>query len=500
MGVIMEQRTANQTRKPIVKLVAATFGVGKTNHVKVGPEELSAFGALGCFEEKTPTQLRESIIKKIKSFEEVKALEKIKASAPEETKKRIDKMIDLMIRDEIDQKIENVINESAGRGHGSVLDQNAFVFEIEDLTRAATLQLCLPQYLAHLQQSLRRTNANRGYYLPPAVMESKESKLAIETLDAAFALCGEMVAAGIPEEDARYILPLYTRTNIQTIGNARELTHLHAMSEQWQVPSAVKGVVEAMIAEASAIAPKLFKRRETNYERLAWYPSAQLYSENMTMARIVDLTGNPERTKFILFHPNKEDIIRAVSNRDEAELANLKHMHNGGQIEGFLVPVSLAGFHQAIRQRTWDQSVESIFGAAIRGESVTPETIKRSPLAGKYSEQAKRMFILYVRLVASGASVGEAVGVIPHSTKLYDLIHVNGWNAIHSIGKRTCTEAQREIRVVANDIAAILKERGPAMADVIGPQGDVYGRCPERKPCGLCKKASNVQKKGEETA
>ena len=96
------------------------------------------------------------------------------------------------------------------------------------------------------------------------------------------------------------------------------------------------------------------------------------------------------------------------------------------------------------------------------------------------------MFDLYHRLITEGVPQQEAIGVIPHSLLIYDLIHVNGWNAIHSIGKRTCTEAQWEIRDVANAMAKILRKMNKVWERFVQPQGVVYGRCPERKSCGYC--------------
>lgn len=439
--------------KPIVRLIAITKGVKDEKFgPEFGPDELSAFGALACFKNETTTQL----------FKQYKHI-------PEMLKK----------------KKESVIKKSFGIGHGSVGDQNAFVFEIEGIPRAATLQLCLMPYLAHLQQSLRRAKA-AAYVLPEEIAESKMCEKTMRVLDCAFKLYEEMVCDGIPCEDARYVLPLYTRTNIQTLGNARELTHLLAMSERYGVPSVVKDIVRNMVKKASRIAPCLFNY--ASKETLAWYPAAQLYArKNETMKRVIERARYPEKTVFVSFLPPAETIIEAVKKRDEAELANLKHIHNGSAIEGFLVPMSLAAFHQAIRQRTWDHSVESIYAAVKRAKFVTPPTIKRSGYQKRYEEQTRAMLTVYKKLIQHGISEDEAIGVIPHSIVIYNLIHINGWNSIHSIGKRTCTAAQWEIRSIANDIASTIKKKNKALAPVIAPQGEIYGKCPESKPCGLCK-------------
>jgi thymidylate synthase (FAD) len=157
--------------------------------------------------------------------------------------------------------------------------------------------------------------------------------------------------------------------------------------------------------------------------------------------------------------------------------------------------MSLAAYHQAIRQRTWDQAVESIYDAVERKQYKLPPKVANSAYAQKYEDQVNRMFDLYWRLLEEGVDRSEAIGVISHALILYDLIHVNGWNAIHSIGKRTCTEAQWEIRAVATEMAKLIKQRNSTLGTIVGPQGQLYGRCPERKPCGACEGISNPPEK-----
>ena len=464
----MSLDTTRYRKKPSIKLTAMLKGhQNRKQKLKLKPDVIAAFAAMGCFEAHTPSELLIRISKA---------------------------MSDKKIR----KKIDAVLNNSFGRGHGAVADKSAFDFEVKGLPRITTLQLCQPQFLSHLQQSLRRVNVKSGYYLPDAFFDNPtfNTDEIFTVMNSAFLLYKEMTAGGVPEEDARFVLPLLTRTNIDTNGDARELTHLHGMNDQGEVPAVTKYIVNQMISKASKVAPLLFRRRESNYEPLAWYPSAQLFaSTNETMNKLIKEHGVPERTVFVSSVPSAETIMKAVKARDEAELANLKHIHNGGRLEGFLSPMSLAALHQAIRQRTWDQSVESIYDAAARGLFKTPPKIGNSQFAYKYAQQNGRMLELYLRLVEAGIPRSEAVGVMPHSLIVYDLIHVNGWNALHSIGKRMCTEAQWEIRSIARQIAKVIKEGNPALGAVMAPQGEIYGKCPEKKPCGACKNISNAPEK-----
>jgi len=461
--MVDEKRLDVILRKPEVRLLAATQGVA---HESISNDTLPVYSARACFTEETALALL---------VEDRKRL-----TLPEDDDK-------MLTPERLEKGIDGTLRETSGRGHGAVLDHSSFTFQIEDIPRVVTLQLCQPQYLMHLQQSLRRATASRGFYLPESISASPFLDRVVSTLDDAFALYDEMSAAGIPGEDARFVLPLYTKTNIVTTGDARELMNLHHMSRQEHMPTIVKDTVEDMIAKASDIAPHLMKERANNYEPLAWLPSCQLFApENQNMRGLILMQGD-DTTRMLGYAgiPMSEEAIRrAVEERNKADLANLKHIHFT-----FLAKMSLACLHQAIRQRTWDQSVESIYDAAGRGAFVTPPSVKaREDYRSRYDDMNKKMLGLYHVLVSDGVPQQDAIGVVSHALDVYDLIHINGWNAIHSIGKRTCTEAQWEIRHIAKEMARNIEKENPALGKYAKPQGITYGHCPEKKSCGLCAK------------
>ena len=428
------------------------------------PQTLSTAGALGCFEERSSTAL----------FDELLGLDETARSAKERT----------------------VLRNSFGRGHGSVGDQNCFIFSIENLPRLATFQLCLPEYLAHLQQSLRRAKASRGFYLSDAIKASRLADKANAILLQAFEFYEKAVKVGVPSEDARFLLPLGTRTNIQTSGNARELCHLWQMSQGKGVPLVVRAIVEDMILQTKLIAPYLFEDFGVNFESLAWSPAAQLYAPaNATIRLLIDRHSAQDGVIPLgwmspFSNSQLTNILdKAVGERSEAELANLKHLHFE-----FLAPMSLACLHQAIRQRTWNQSLESIYDAINRALSfenrgiVIPPSIKKFGLTKEYQKLHWLMLNLYKELIDNGIPKSESLDVVPHSLRIFDLLHINGWNALHSIGKRTCLEAQWEIRGVAWSMAKYIKHTLPALGRWVEPQCITYGKCPEVKDCGYYKR------------
>jgi len=376
-------------------------------------------------------------------------------------------------RTDYENRKENIFKETSGRGHGAVLDQSAFLFSIDNLTRASTLFLCEPEYASHLQQSLRVATAERGFYLPPN-LDSEAERL----MKKQFRLYETMQNNEIPPEDARFILPLYTKTTIQSLWDSRELMHLDSMSQRAGVPSEVRETVQQMMNLTREIAPHLMKNRETNYEILSWFPSSQLFAkENKTIENLISTHSDFAFLCYSGIDMSEESIKKAVEKRNEAELANLKHFHFT-----FIAPMSLACFHQATRQRTWNQSVQSLESAVRKGGYIIPPKISKSKFRGEYKDLNEESF----SFVRNYLNDPEFLGVLPHSLVVHDLIHINGWNAIHSIGKRTCTEAQWEIRKIATKISIKIKEIVPGLGKYSVPQGILYGKCPEKNSCGKC--------------
>lgn len=405
-------------------------------------QTISVAGALGCREQKSSAEI-------------------------------FDEMMELS-REKREEKEQRVLANSLKKGHGSVGDQSYFIFSIENLPRIATLFLCGAEYLSHLQQSLRIATADKGFYLPGGFSGTAEEKI----LRSAFELYEEMLEAKIPGEDARYVLPLYTNTNIQTAGDARELCHLWLMSRDPGVPQVVGHIVEEMLRLAKEKAPDLFD--QFDYERLFLRPSPMLFAEkNDIMDKVADAPFEIFGINVFYGENHLEEFLdekfteSTFKERDEALLGILKHIHFE-----FAFPASLAAFHQITRQRTWNLSVESIYTAVqdktIDRRIVIPPSIASSCFADRYRNLCALM------LNFSTLSPKEKmIGFAPHALSVYVLAHIDGWNALHSIGKRTCTQAQWEIRDIAVGMARFIRAKLPHLSRRIGPQCKVYGYCPE---------------------
>ncbi len=414
-----------------------------------GPEELVAYGANACIKRDDPLTIYKSHLaegRDISSF--------------------VDRVLDVTI----------------GSGHLGVLDQASFTFVIRNVPRLTTLFLVSPIYLSHLQQSMRSVEPY-GYYLPPSIVKSDLYESVKSEITRSIQLYYKLVKWGVPKEDARYVIPLYTVTNIQTTGNGREFTHLYLMSLDESIPTVTKLVVSKIWEILNMKFPRLFKNREVNMNRVRYYPALQLFNEESKIGKFVDVESisccEVELINYCM--PIKlppEELYRGVVLSDESLFSTLKLIKFM-----FAAKMSFAALHQAIRQRTWHHVTESIYEALERLEYVTPKSIIQKRLDKEYSYQVERLYDLYNKLIDHGIEKYDAVGVVSHAHVITDVFTIDGWNIIGALPLRRCLKSQWEIRKIANNISLHISMIDENLAKLSMPPCIVYGKCSERYPC-----------------
>ena len=146
-------------------------------------------------------------------------------------------------------------------GHLSVLEHVAFSFGIEGISRACSHQLVRHRLASYSQQSQRYVS-----HQEPFAAVTPDSIAAMPVLLQRFqgllaeihAVYGELLAAGIPAEDARFVLPNAAQTKLVMTMNARELLHFFQLRccrrAQWEI----RRLATAMLRLVKPVAPLLF--------------------------------------------------------------------------------------------------------------------------------------------------------------------------------------------------------------------------------------------------
>ena len=159
------------------------------------------------------------------------------------------------------KKQSAVLEQVLKLGHTSVIEHASFTFAISDVSRSLTHQLVRHRIASYSQQSQRYVNLNEpNYVIPPSIKKNKKMKKTYEeTMEAIWAHYNKLLELKIPAEDARYVLPNGTCTNIMVTMNARSLLNffelrccLHA---QWEI----RQLANKMLQEVKKVAPLIFK-------------------------------------------------------------------------------------------------------------------------------------------------------------------------------------------------------------------------------------------------
>lgn len=122
-----------------------------------------------------------------------------------------------------------------------LLDHVVYMFEIEEVSRVTTHQLVRHRVASYDQESQRFSAATReGAVTPPSVQSNATAMEAYDQgMKAVYEAYEKMVVAGVPKEDARYILPSAIKTKILMTLSAKALMHLvwqrTALQAQWEI-------------------------------------------------------------------------------------------------------------------------------------------------------------------------------------------------------------------------------------------------------------------------
>lgn len=164
-----------------------------------------------------------------------------------------------------DTEIRDMIKYAKEMKLSSVLDIPFFVFSIKDVSRSFTHQWVRYRIAAHMQQSLRfvdiDTKKSDWFVVPPSVSSrgAESISLYVKNQQNVAKSYKELIGNGVPVEDARFALPIGTKTHITTAMNCEELLHVFdqrcCVDAQWEIRNASF----ALMAAGLVISPVLFE-------------------------------------------------------------------------------------------------------------------------------------------------------------------------------------------------------------------------------------------------
>ena len=133
-------------------------------------------------------------------------------------------------------------------GHHSVFEHIYFTFKIEGISRACSHQLVRHRHCSFTQRSQRYCSEDGfSYVMPESIEEVDEFDGFSGFMEMVTENYRELVALGVPNEDARMVLPNACATSLYLSCNLRELIHICnerlCSRAQWEIRAMVKEMV-----------------------------------------------------------------------------------------------------------------------------------------------------------------------------------------------------------------------------------------------------------------
>lgn len=129
-------------------------------------------------------------------------------------------------------------------GHHSVFEHIYFTFKIEGISRACSHQLVRHRHCSFTQRSQRYCSEDGFKYVKPGTIGGLAFELDMSSVQNWYE---DYQNHGIPNEDARYILPNACATELYLSCNLRELIHICnerlCSRAQWEIRELVKEMV-----------------------------------------------------------------------------------------------------------------------------------------------------------------------------------------------------------------------------------------------------------------
>ena len=160
-----------------------------------------------------------------------------------------------------EDKVRSVLRTVISSGHLSTLEHASYTFAVDGVSRALTHQLVRHRLASYNQQSQRYVKFTDGLEVvkPESVTKDPEVEAVFDqAIEAAVSAYQKLLDAGVPAEDARYLLPNAAESKIVITMNVRELLHFFNLRccnrAQWEI----RDMAWRMLELARPTAPYIF--------------------------------------------------------------------------------------------------------------------------------------------------------------------------------------------------------------------------------------------------
>jgi thymidylate synthase (FAD) len=161
------------------------------------------------------------------------------------------------------EEVRKMVSRVRDAGHLSTFEHTMFSFGVSGVSRALTHQLVRHRHMSYEQKSQRyiKLKGVFEFVTPPSIQARPEVKAKYDALMVHISeFYAEALAAGVPAEDARFVLPNAADTQIVITANARALLDFFTLrscnNAQWEI----RELAFAMLRICKRAAPELFRK------------------------------------------------------------------------------------------------------------------------------------------------------------------------------------------------------------------------------------------------
>lgn len=180
-----------------------------------------------------------------------------------------DSPVNIYDKAEDEEKMLKLISRVISSGHYSTIEHIQVSFAISNVSRACTHQLVRHRHISFSQKSQRyvKEKGQFDYLTPPTIEKNPELKDKYNEFMGKIAdFYEELTNAGIPAEDARFILPNATSSSMVASLNLREMIHLANIRlctrAQDEIRLLVRLMCNALVKEEPWLKPYLVPKCE----------------------------------------------------------------------------------------------------------------------------------------------------------------------------------------------------------------------------------------------
>ncbi len=394
-------------------------------------------------------------------------------------------------------KNANLISKVTRSGHTSTVEHTVFNLAFQNVS-VLVEQFVIEFRLASFTVKSRRyvDFAKLGYYIPHFESKAIQDKY-ITHMDYLYGEYEALINAGIPKEDARFLLPYSLYSNFYCTLNARELINmLYAMIYgRGSAFAEIKALGESLLEQARRMTPGIFTDFETrrpgcqDVPKFSYKPNSELI-KSQEPVELLSYTPDAAKaiSRFALIEScnlptaQVEEIIS-----DEAECAKIIKQVISSKRQRALEAVtftfrinnvSLSCLTHFARHRMQSIGIPALT-LTDRERHILPETIaQKDDLKARYCEAFRKTAALYKELKTAGVCE-ELLGYVLLSGNTLDIVTtINGRELLLFMKLRSCNRAQWEIRDFAIDMLKKLREADKTVFNFYGPSCYV-GKCTE---------------------